>query len=310
MFSKYRVTTALLLSLSTLSARAQDQSTDLNRTYVVHNSCPGTINLFLAAELQGILASGASLTKIADVESSLWFTDANGGRFTGEGTMRTGFSDNSYWLVHDQGQINTGLKVAPRAHPGPNGTCTVAECDSATCKDTFIGVTPIFPPNATSPAPFHHCGTGEAADIAFDITFCPDGKFPKTTGIEIHPGNDDSKCLEVRGGKFANGTPVVIDDCNNKKAQNWFLTQGSTTIRAAGTDFCIDAGLEPANGTALTIARCVDHLSSQQWNFTVHSIAVQGQNQCLDVADGDLTNGVQVETIECSSSDFNQFWDI
>lgn len=117
----------------------------------------------------------------------------------------------------------------------PNGICTVAECDNAACTDVFINDPPIFPPNASSPAPFHHCGQGSATNVAFDITyalftsrhgcrevlrlqltravynrFCPDGKFPPNTGIEIHPLTDDKKCLDVRGAQFENGTPVQM----------------------------------------------------------------------------------------------------
>ncbi|KAF8190562.1 G-X-X-X-Q-X-W domain-containing protein [Pholiota molesta] len=328
--------TALLLSLAAVPTRAS------NRTYEVHNLCPSAINLFIAGELQAIVASGATLKKVADVTAGFWYTDANGGRNTGLDTMRAGFYDNTYELIKGPTQINTGIKVAPQEKP-QNGTCTVAECDDAACTDVFINDPPVFPPNATSPAPFHHCGQGSASNVAFDITFCPDGKFPPNTGVEIHPTSDDTKCLDVRGAQFENGTPVQIYDCNETNAQKWFFTQGSTKVRVANTNFCLDAGSQPANGVGLKIWECFDGLAAQQWNYTVQNqIRLQSHGkctsssaraafeydacivllliitpnlsftgQCVDLTKGVLTNGNQVQTWGCGpAGNQNQIWDI
>jgi hypothetical protein len=51
-----------------------------------------------------------------------------------------------------------------------------------------------------------------------------------------------TKCLDVVGNKQANNTPVDIYDCNGTGAQNWILVVGLTTLRLAGTNFCLDAG--------------------------------------------------------------------
>lgn len=91
-YSKFIPTvTALLLSLAALPTRAQEDQ--LNRTYEVHNLCPSAINLFIAGDLQAIIASKATLKKVADVTAGFWYTDANGGRNTGVDTMRAGFFD-------------------------------------------------------------------------------------------------------------------------------------------------------------------------------------------------------------------------
>jgi len=90
----------------------------------------------------------------------------------------------------------------------------------------------------------------------------------------LHPNGDASKCLEVRGGVFADGTPVQMYvaiamrlrvrvpfsdsslfpgffshrfgnsfDCNNTPAQKWAIsTQGETKVQVWETNFCLDAG--------------------------------------------------------------------
>ena len=49
-------------------------------------------------------------------------------------------------------------------------------------------------------------------------------------------------CLDVRGAVFENGTPVQVYECNGTPAQDWYLNWGSTKVRLAGTNFCLDAG--------------------------------------------------------------------
>ena len=84
----------------------------------------------------------------------------------------------------------------------------------------------------------------------------------------LHPNGDASKCLDVRGGVFADGTPVQMYvtiameiripfpdssclffrfvnsyDCNNTPAQKWAIsTEGNTKVQVYGTNFCLDAG--------------------------------------------------------------------
>ncbi|KAG9222097.1 hypothetical protein CCMSSC00406_0009292 [Pleurotus cornucopiae] len=40
----------------------------------------------------------------------------------------------------------------------------------------------------------------------------------------VHPDNNYSKCLDVRGGVQENGTLVQLHDCNGSKAQKWVET--------------------------------------------------------------------------------------
>lgn len=77
----------------------------------------------------------------------------------------------------------------------------------------------------------------------------------------IHPNGNVNKCLDVRGGVMANGTPVQMSvcpflglvstclmksacsyDCNGTQAQKWVIKRGGQQIKVSGTNFCLDAG--------------------------------------------------------------------
>ena len=78
--------------------------------------------------------------------------------------------------------------------------------------------------------------------------------------FQIHPNGNKNKCLDVRGAVFENNTPVDMSaifslslflrdnnvffryDCNGTRAQDWWIFNGSTKVRLAGTNFCLDAG--------------------------------------------------------------------
>ncbi|KAF8966640.1 G-X-X-X-Q-X-W domain-containing protein [Flammula alnicola] len=267
----------LLSAVSTIGHPVSPRQ-GIERTYVVHNECPGQINLFIGGELETILPAGDALTKVANVDAGFWYTDANGGRYDGTGTTRAGFWLDNYGIIKDSGDINTGMTVVPRHAPTAQGYCTSIACDDSVCPQAFTGVPQNPFPNATSPLPYHYC---PFTNTTFDITFCPDGQFPPNQGVEIHPNSNDLKCLDVRGAIFANGTPVQIYDCNGTGAQKWFYVRGSTKVQLAGTNFCLDAGSSPANGVGLKLWQCYSGLAAQQWYYTDDNrIALEGQGMC------------------------------
>jgi hypothetical protein len=98
--------------------------------------------------------------------------------------------------------------------------------------------------------------------------FCPSGNFPPPpppSGRNLNPNLNFNKCLDVRGGVFANGTPVQMlvllnssfsshilntfhsYDCNGTGAQKWVINRGNTKVRVNGTNFCLDAGPSPSS---------------------------------------------------------------
>jgi hypothetical protein len=58
-------------------------------------------------------------------------------------------------------------------------------------------------------------------------------------GTSVGSGGVHRKCLDVRGGGRADGTPVQIFDCNGTGAQQWIYT-GLGTIANLGSGKCLD----------------------------------------------------------------------
>ncbi|TFK60832.1 carbohydrate-binding module family 13 protein [Pluteus cervinus] len=127
----------------------------------------------------------------------------------------------------------------------------------------------------------------------------------------IKPGGDMSKCLEVAGADYENGVPVELNDCNGAANQYWLLKAGETKIQANGTNYCLDAGSSPQSGVGLKIWQCYDNLAAQDWYFTDdHRIALNHQSQCVDLTNGNFTNGNQVQTWDCTTNNHNQYWNL
>ncbi|TEB21133.1 ricin B-like lectin [Coprinellus micaceus] len=308
---------ALLLALATpllADSTVEKRQSGYATQFIIRNSCPAPVNLYIGSQFDSTLPVGGNTTKFSYIYTELFFTDANGGNPNGAGTTRAGFFDDGYYyIVKDEvGPLNTGLSIIPARTPS-NGYCVSATCLQNNCTTAFNSIPARFPPvNEFSPPPtppYYRC---PELNTTYSITFCPDGGWPLKGSFRIKPGYGAvNKCLEVRGGVVANGTPVQIYDCNGTPAQEWYVGRGSTKVQLAGTNFCLDAGAVPANGVGLKIWECYDNLPAQQWYFTSDNrIALEGQGQCLDLPSGDLSNARQVQTWQCTDNDFNQVWSI
>ncbi|TFK60309.1 ricin B-like lectin [Pluteus cervinus] len=132
--------------------------------------------------------------------------------------------------------------------------------------------------------------------------------------LRIRPGSDFSKCLGAAhtDPDYTNGVPVVIGDCNNGSSQLWLLSpRGETIITLAGYSYCLDAGSSPQNGVGLKIWKCYSGLPAQDWYVTDdHRIALTNQGQCIDLTNGNLTNGAQAQTWQCTDNNPNQYWKV
>ncbi|KAJ3561320.1 hypothetical protein NP233_g10267 [Leucocoprinus birnbaumii] len=128
--------------------------------------------------------------------------------------------------------------------------------------------------------------------------------------FQIHPNYDDTKCLDVRGSKYTDGTPVDIFDCNGTAAQNWVIQPGTTQVKLAGKNFCLDAG-SPKNGSKMKIWTCYPGLPAQTWYYTDDKrIALKNQGFCLDLTDGVSENFQVMQVWKCSSGNVNQIWSV
>ncbi|EIM22544.1 hypothetical protein E3Q22_04355 [Wallemia mellicola] len=128
-------------------------------------------------------------------------------------------------------------------------------------------------------------------------------------GVAIHPNGDTSKCVDVAGASFGNGTPVQIYDCNGTDAQKFVIRKGQTSVKVANRNFCLDAGSNPGSGIKAKIWQCYDGLPAQNFWYTGDNrIAVTGQGQCLDLTDGRKANGNVLQTWQCYDNNLNQVW--
>ncbi|KAF8997618.1 G-X-X-X-Q-X-W domain-containing protein [Cyathus striatus] len=282
------------------------------RQYTVINSCLAPINFFLAGTFQKILAVNGSVTLDQSDDAGFFYTDANGGSSNGVGTTRAGFllepQYRYYYMVVDPQHFNVGMSITPSVPPN-GGYCPQITCNTVTCPTSFN-----TPPSHIFPPPFPQVPTPPMygcldSNAAYTIAFCPSGSFPPPQGEMIHPNGDSYRCLDVRGAAYANGTPVQIYDCNNKPAQRWFVNRGSTKVQLTGTNFCLDAGAASGNGVGMKIWQCYDNLPAQAWYYTDDNrIALENQRQCLDLPNGNVTDGVQVQTWQCTDFNTNQIW--
>lgn len=135
---------------------------------------------------------------------------------------------------------------------------------------------------------------------------------PSGNGRQVHPNGDNSKCMEVNSDTPSNGTPVTINNCaSGSRRQSWVFVSGTTSVKLAGTNYCLDAGSNPGNGIKMKVWTCYDNLPAQTWYYTNDlRIAVKDQGQCLDLTDGSKTNGNQLQTWSCQSGNNNQVWTV
>ncbi|RDB19188.1 Endo-1,4-beta-xylanase A [Hypsizygus marmoreus] len=306
-------------SLLTFILLSFSASTLAIREYLISNRCPTEIPLYISGELQGNLAVGELFTKTyPGAENAFIYTSANGGSVeSGRGLTRAGFfaDDDYYYIIVDPVYFNVGIQITPLNSPpaGTTGFCGRIACTTLTCATAFQQAPTSFPaPTSTPPAPpLYACPT--TTDTRYLIEFCPGGTFPSPTltTVALNPNGNKSKCADVRGAAFANGTPVQIYDCNNTPAQKWTISRGSTKVQLTGTNFCLDAGSTPGNGIGMKIWTCYDNLPAQAWYFTDDNrIALEGKGLCLDLPNGVLTNSNQLQTWQCTDNNNNQVWTI
>jgi len=288
--------------------------------YIVRNHCPRPVEWFIGEATQGYLATGESALRTnLSTYAGFFYTNANGGGETIDGRVtsptRAGFYfEPPYWqyyLVRDESsdRFNVGMSITPSNVPN-NGFCTTAACRDGNCT-TAYRTPPRFrgPPPTDGPAPDPPVYQCKIPGTNFDIAFCPNNAWPVNRGAPIFPNFNRKKCIDVRGGALANGTPVQIYDCNDTAAQRFELSFGTTQVRVKNTNFCLDAGSNPGNGVRMKIWQCYDNLPAQRWHLTQDwRIALEGRGLCLDLPGGNTANGNVLQTWTCGDYNNNQAW--
>ncbi|KIJ52017.1 carbohydrate-binding module family 13 protein [Sphaerobolus stellatus SS14] len=130
----------------------------------------------------------------------------------------------------------------------------------------------------------------------------------------FHDGFPRTPCLTVFSA--ANGSALVIEDCSVSTEQRIFeFTQPAGTtigqIQIFNT-FCLQAP-QATNGAKVNINSC-DGTAGQQWVWNTHGqikwAGTQDESFCLDLTDGNLNNGNQLQIWQCDDSlaNRNQIW--
>ncbi|KAF8060649.1 G-X-X-X-Q-X-W domain-containing protein [Lyophyllum atratum] len=294
------------------------------REITIVNRCPSPLNVYINGKWNHWLRNGGSaVSPFSNDFSGFIYTDANGGSQSG--------AECVYYLVTDPKGFNVGMSIEPsingvastrhNSRPSPphdNQFCSPATCSSLGCPTAFTFPPTRFPPlSHKAPNPPLYVCPQRTNNAGYIVTFCPSGRFPHPPwnpsvmqGLAIHPDHDNTKCLDVRGAVLENGIPVQIYDCDGTGAQKWIFTKGHTQVRVAGTNFCLDAGSNPANGVHMKIWTCYDQLAAQHWYYSNNQIALANRGQCLDLTSGNPANGNEVQTRQCHSGNRNQIWTV
>ncbi|KAF8874246.1 carbohydrate-binding module family 13 protein, partial [Gymnopilus junonius] len=134
--------------------------------------------------------------------------------------------------------------------------------------------------------------------------------------LNIHPNFDNSKCVGILGGTYADGTAVDMFDCNGSNTQKWQWNANTLTSvnPADGSHWCLDAGDESTwtNGQKMKIWQCFPSLPQQTWTTVTTSgtIKIISANFCLDLTNGNKTNQNVLQIWQCTANDANQIWSV
>ncbi|MET9320216.1 ricin-type beta-trefoil lectin domain protein [Streptomyces sp. NPDC003038] len=101
------------------------------------------------------------------------------------------------------------------------------------------------------------------------------------------------KCMDVKGGKAANGTQIQLYTCNGTWAQSWILSKDGT-FRALGK--CLDNAANAAtNGNKIRLYDC-NGTPAQRWSVNAKGQIVHvASGKVLDVTGGATANGTAIQ---------------
>lgn len=145
-------------------------------------------------------------------------------------------------------------------------------------------------------------GTGSGSSgTSGDGSMRSESKASATTRSIV--GNASHRCIDVSGGRAADGAAVQIYNCNSSAAnQRWSFVNG--TLRSMG--MCMTAA-GSSSGAALQIRSC-NGGSAQLFRLTsAGDIVHSGTNTCVDVKDNKTAAGTRLQTWKCNGQ-ANQKW--
>lgn len=118
----------------------------------------------------------------------------------------------------------------------------------------------------------------------------------------------DNRCVDVRSGINAVGTPIQIFDCNGTPAQNFDFDSVDGTLRAFQFSMCLDVS-SFNNGSPVQLNKCFMRQNlSNIWDLNdAGDIVNRGSGKCLDVRQPANNNGAVLQIWSCAGTS-NQKW--
>lgn len=107
-------------------------------------------------------------------------------------------------------------------------------------------------------------------------------------------------CLDVAGGKAADDSRVVVDDCSGADTQSWTLAADGT-LRVSGSMCALQVG----DGTVHLIA--CDGRTTAQWSVSDTTLVNESSAGCLTDPGGGAFPGTPVLVTTCTDA-ANQHW--
>ena len=239
--------------------------------------------------------------------------------------------------------------TTPAATATPGGTLLVSNIDSARCNGLPLTVVVYDPKLSATWSAAQKLSVSTTVGAATSVTLTATGGATFTPMVAQRtivmiggwqvpstfvPGtpttlrnvrmyeNDHQKCLEVKGGTYANGTPVQISTCTGNARQRWSIMSDGT-LRSNGTWCMTVPGGVAADVTYLTIEPCnAGQGAAQQWvpdstrsepgTFQFVSglwwMPNPTINGCLDNPASANANGTQQIVYQCINNHINQDW--
>jgi hypothetical protein len=114
------------------------------------------------------------------------------------------------------------------------------------------------------------------------------------------------QCIAVAGGEVVAGASLETRTCDGSSVQG-FTAYGGGPIRASGTNLCIDATIQGANGGPPSLQTCNGE-TSQAWTFADGVLTSVASSDCLDVLYDSPSDQTPLDMSTCNQTRAQLFW--
>ncbi|KAF5314652.1 hypothetical protein D9611_007088 [Ephemerocybe angulata] len=136
-------------------------------------------------------------------------------------------------------------------------------------------------------------------------------------GTVINFNGNTTKALGISTkSELQNGTPVIITNATpDGTTQRWIINHGPTKVKLvlnSSREFCLSSGGDfVIDGVLVGVDECFDNVAHQEWTYTDDNrLVVKGKTFCLDLPDGNTTEGRNLQLWTCFAGNTNQIWTV